>query len=290
MRRRRAARRWKRQLVLLLVLLAALACLLLMHKQRDEKMQAELSAATATPEPTPEPTASPTPTPKPTPKPTPTPEPTPVPDGRYHTGDEELDELLYAVVEEHTDESMTDEEKLHAMYRYVATSFGYLRRNYYDPGDHSWLNQEAKTMLTERCGNCYNFAATFCLLARCVGFDAKEYSGTIYGHAEPGETRPPDRPHGWVEIAFDGVNYIFDPDMQATVAYWNKDDSFYMQDDGIRNQYGYTKAENDREPEPGDAADDKAASAEQAAASAPRASAAPKSGGEEDEGERVPAG
>ena len=34
----------------------------------------------------------------------PTPEPTP--DGRYHSGDPELDELLSAIVEEQTDESI----------------------------------------------------------------------------------------------------------------------------------------------------------------------------------------
>ena len=154
------------------------------------------------------------------------------------------------MIAEKTDESMSDEEKLHALYEYVSGSFGYLRRNYYEPGEHDWLNEEAKTMLTERNGNCYNFAATFCLLARCIGYDAEAYSGTIYGRAEPGQTRPPDRPHGWVEIEIDGQTYIFDPDMQAVVAYWYQDDSFYMQDDGIRNQYGYTKAESDQKPEP----------------------------------------
>ena len=277
MRRRRKARRRNGQLVVLLLLLGVLAGMLLLQKTRYDKTLDELSAATATPAPTPEATASPTPTPTPTttptttPTPTPSPTPEPVSDGRYHTGDEELDELLYAVVDEYTDESMTDEERLHAVFRYVATSFGYLRRNYYDPGDHSWLNKEAKTMLTERCGNCYNFAATFCLLARCVGFDAKEYSGTIYGQAQPGETRPPDRPHGWVEIEIDGASCIFDPDMQATVAYWNKDDSFYMCGEDIRSQYGYTKAESDLEPE-----------------LSPTPGTAP--GSEEDEGEVVLAG
>lgn len=271
MRRRRKARRRKGQLVILLLLLGVLAGMLLLQKTRYDRTLAEQNAVTATPEPTPEATPTPSPTPKPTPKPTPSPTPEPVSDGRYHTGDEELDELLYAVVEEYSDESMTEEKKLHAMFRYVATSFGYLRRNYYDPGDHSWLNQEAKTMLTERCGNCYNFAATFCLLARCVGFDAKEYSGTVYGQAAPGETRPPDRPHGWVEIAIDGENYIFDADMQATAAYWNKDDSFYMRGDDIRSQYGYTKAESDLESE-----------------LSPTPGTAP--GSEEDEGEVILAG
>ena len=137
---------------------------------------------------------------------------------------------------------MTDEEKLHALYLYITGGkFHYLRRSAYEPGETGWENAEAKSMLTEEKGNCYNFAASFCLLARCVGYDAVVYSGTIYGQPVEWQSYPPDRPHGWVEINIDGFDYIFDPDMQYTVAGWYGDDSFYMQDDGIRNQYGYTK-------------------------------------------------
>ena len=49
-----------------------------------------------------------------------------------------------------------------------------------------------------------------------------------------------------MEIPIDGVEYLFDPDMQYTQAGWYQDDTFYMQDDGIRNQYGYTKAETEQ--------------------------------------------
>ena len=242
MSRRRSVPTW--QIVVLLLLLAVLTGLVLYFKGQVDK----LSQPEPTEEASPEPTADVTPAPTPSASPTPSPEPTS--DGLYHTGDAELDQLLYTVIAEQTEESMGDEEKLHALFQYVASSFGYLRRNYYEPGEHDWLNEEAKTMLTERNGNCYNFAATFCLLARCVGYDAEAFSGTVYGQAQPGQTRPPDRPHGWVEIVIDGERYIFDPDMQAVVAYWNKDDSFYMRGDELRNQYGYKKAESDLEPEP----------------------------------------
>ncbi len=242
MSRRKSVPIW--QIVVLLLLLVVLIGLVLYLRGHANKV----AAPEPTEEATPESTAAVTPTPAPSASPTPSPEPTP--DGLYHTGDAELDELLYAVVDEQTDESMDDEEKLHTLFQYVAGNFGYLRRNYYEPGEHDWLNEEAKTMLTEHNGNCYNFAATFCLLARCIGYDAEAFSGTIYGQPDPGQTHPTHRPHGWVEIVIDGERYIFDPDMQAVVAYWNQDDSFYMRDDGIRNQYGYTKAESDLEPEP----------------------------------------
>lgn len=262
MRKRRRRRGHPVQLMVLLLLLAVLGGLLLAEKLRSERPVATPAVTVApapTPVPTPEPTPSPSPTPALTPAPTPLPTPEPTPDLRYHTGDPELDELLYAIVEEQTDESMSDEEKLHALYQYVSGSFGYLRRNYYGPGETGWENEEAMTMLTERRGNCYNFSSTFGLLARCIGYDAKIYSGTVYGQAAEGETRPPDRPHGWVEINIDGTDYLFDTDMQAVVAAWHGDDTFYMQDDGIRNQYGYTRYDaegNPIVPEKADAAAD----------------------------------
>ena len=261
MSRRRKKRGHPVQLTILLVLLAVLAGIVLLELGRAgrapvESVPTETPAPETTPEPTPEPTSEPTPSPTPQPTPEPTPEPTP--DGRYHTGDPELDEMLYAIVEEQTDESMSDEEKLHALFLYVCTdNFHYLRRNSYALGETGWENAEAKTMLTEKKGNCYNFAATFCLLARCIGYDAVAYSGTIYGQQEDWQPVPPDRPHGWVEINIDGVDYIFDPDMQYTMAGWYKDDTFYMQDDGIRNQYGYTKEAAELETE------DSSASAEE---------------------------
>ncbi len=218
MSRPKRKRRSLWQIVVFLLLALRLAGILLRAKIRlNRQMQA--AEPTAAPEVTAEPTPEPTPTPSPTTAPNPTPTPEPTPDGLYHTGDAELDQLLYAVIAEKTDESMSDEEKLHALYEYVSGSFGYLRRKYYEPGEHDWLNEEAKTMLTERNGNCYNFAATFCLLARCIGYDAEAYSGTIYGRAEPGQTRPPDRPHGRGRSEIDGHTSIFDPDMHAVGAF-----------------------------------------------------------------------
>lgn len=244
MNRPRRRRRHPVQLTILLLLLAVLGGLLLAERLRTDRPVSPPIATAApecTPAPSPEPTPLPTPEPSPTPSPSPVPTPEPTPDLRYHTGDPELDEMLYAIVEEQTDESMSDEEKLHTLFHYVVDSFGYLRRSYYGPGETGWEAEEAKTMLTAGKGNCYNFSATFGLLARCIGYDARIYSGTVYGQIEEGQTRPPNRPHGWVEINIDGLDYIFDADMQAVVAARHGDDTFYRQDDGIRNQYGYTK-------------------------------------------------
>ena len=58
-------------------------------------------------------------------------------------------------------------------------------------------------MLSTKRGNCYNYASVFWALARGLGYDAKAYSGSIS-----------QQPHGWVEIDFDGVTYLFDPELE----------------------------------------------------------------------------
>ena len=54
-------------------------------------------------------------------------------------------------------------------------------------------------------GNCYSYAAAFGVLAKALGYDAICYSGTI-GVAH--------QPHGWTEIEIDGINYIFDTNIE----------------------------------------------------------------------------
>ena len=59
---------------------------------------------------------------------------------------------------------------------------------------------------TNNTGNCYVMAATFCEMARMLGYDAQQIAGSVplrsggYG------------PHSWVEIEIDGTIYVFDPD------------------------------------------------------------------------------
>ena len=81
-------------------------------------------------------------------------------------------------------------------------------------------------MLTEGRGNCYSFAALYYELVRAVGFDAKAYTGGIIGgeftlaqsytdiYGNPMQLPSNHSPHGWVEIQFDGVPYIFDTELE----------------------------------------------------------------------------
>ena len=118
---------------------------------------------------------------------------------RFGTLDGCLPEFVLAALREATDDSMTRDEMLRAMYLYVRDSFTYLRRHYYKTGDVGWATQEALTMYSTGRGNCYCFASAFWAAARALGFDAKIVSGT-YGEEEA--------PHGWVEILRGGVRSL----------------------------------------------------------------------------------
>ena len=57
-----------------------------------------------------------------------------------------------------------------------------------------------------RRGNCYVMAATFCYMARMLGYEAHQMAGyvpTISGGMTP---------HSWCEVVIGGTTYVFDPD------------------------------------------------------------------------------
>ncbi|MBR3393640.1 MAG: transglutaminase domain-containing protein [Firmicutes bacterium] len=72
-------------------------------------------------------------------------------------------------------------------------------------------------------GNCYNYAATFTVMARLLGYEARQVDGHIldfeYLH------------HSWVEIVVDGETFICDPEFE-----WQKNMDGFMKkydDEGI---------------------------------------------------------
>ena len=143
--------------------------------------------------------------------------------GEVTCGNEDLDEALGEIVRTETDpEHMTQEEMLKAVYDYVVKNFNYRYGRVYDRGARGWAIKEAKRMLENRAGNCYGFAALFYELARFVGYNAKIYSGIVYGEQYEYNTEAgalviaPQgyTPHGWVEIEFDGESYIFDTEYE----------------------------------------------------------------------------
>ena len=123
------------------------------------------------------------------------------PTGQYTSGDEAMDKFVAEIIKAQTNDSMTREEMLRAMYVYVRDHYLYLRRNYYTVGETGWEISEALIMFQTGKGNCYNFTAAFWALARGIGYDAVCYSGLV------GVDR---NPHSWVEIEIGGEKRIFD--------------------------------------------------------------------------------
>lgn len=128
-------------------------------------------------------------------------------DGRYTCGDPELDimvaEILAQIILDNPGAERID--LLRRAFEYSRDNFTYLRRAPYYFGQTGWEIEDAKKMLTTKRGNCYSYASVFWALGRGLGYETIGISGTMTGT---------DQPHSWVEIFFDGVPYVFDPEME----------------------------------------------------------------------------
>ena len=131
-------------------------------------------------------------------------------EGRYTTGDADLDVKLNALVEEKTSPSMSRDQKLKALYNYVRDNFTYLKRPLVAVGRTGWEPEYASSFLSMKKGNCFSFSALFCLLAREVGQPAYTVVGGLGKNASS---------HGWVEIRLDGTVYMFDPQLEWRYVY-----------------------------------------------------------------------
>lgn len=126
-------------------------------------------------------------------------------EGRFTSGSAQLDQRLHAIVLAQTSGGMSQEEMLRALYLYTRDSFTYLRRPAYAFGATGFMEEDALNMLKTGYGNCYSYASLFWYLSRWIGYDARIYSGTVGQNSAP---------HCWVEISFDGVDYIFDTELE----------------------------------------------------------------------------
>ena len=133
---------------------------------------------------------------------------------------------------------------------YTAFNFRYSGEIHHEFGETGWEAQDALDMLTTGRGNCYSYAALFACLARMIGYDARAYSGRIWGApivvGFDGEGQPIYEqvgmiPHAWVEIDMDGETYVFDPEMQMANLRADEYASYYKQSLSIYKHYGYEK-------------------------------------------------
>ena len=144
--------------------------------------------------------------------------------GEMTSGDDELDRLLWAFLEEAVDPAfMTQEEMLEAVYDRLWQNYRWKESYVYPLGAEGWAVPEAKQFLIDRSGNSYGFAATFYELATFLGYDPVLISGMIYGSQEEFDARDGSRveahrgflPHAWVEITDMGIPFIYDAERDA---------------------------------------------------------------------------
>lgn len=174
--------------------------------------------------------------------------------GAETSGDAALDIQIRALLEELVDPAaMEPEEMLHILFEYTVRHFRYRPGNFYPFGEPSgWEAAEALALLEEERGNCYSFAALFYELARAIGYDATAYTGAVISNREGQAVNVTDvhgdplllpagySPHGWVEIEFDGVPYIFDPEYGYRILNRGYADfGFFKLGDQERARYGY---------------------------------------------------
>jgi glucan-binding YG repeat protein len=100
-------------------------------------------------------------------------------------------------------------------FNYVA-GLGYRSGNTY-PSGH-WVPDYAMEMYDRGSGNCYRFAALYCMLALANGYDAQVITGFVPSRSSGWA------PHAWVEIYHNGTYYVCDPDLAHEVPghswYW----------------------------------------------------------------------
>ena len=157
--------------------------------------------------------------------------------GYYITGSTELDALLASAVKSVVNDSMTQQQKLRAVYDYAKNTFGYLGIGAADTDKSDWALTSATDMLKNHKGNCYSWAAAFTYLARQVGFDAQAIPGT--GVSPKGS----ESVHAWTEITIDGTAYTFDPQIESVYAKrYNENYDLFMKKYG-EAVWGYKKPE-----------------------------------------------
>ncbi len=133
------------------------------------------------------------------------------PDGRYTTGDERLDGYLAEAMRASGAAALEGEEALKAAYLYVKHNFEYEITPEDGPteanGSTDWINTRAERFLRLKGGTCYGYASTFGLMARCLGEEA---------HIVAGQVNEYYTPHGFVIIPEDGINWVYDVELEDT--------------------------------------------------------------------------
>lgn len=127
------------------------------------------------------------------------------------TGADFCDEIVQDTLAQITDDGMTTYEKVLACYDYLVDTCSYgdnvLRLDF--PEDNG--TARAYGMLVGHVGACDDYSCAFAALTRAIGLNCY----TVYGQtarADGGYTG-----HIWCVIAIDGVEYVFDPQIDDNI-------------------------------------------------------------------------
>ena len=132
-------------------------------------------------------------------------------DGKYTSGNAKIDAYIENIISTATTSSMTQQQKLRAVYDYVFYHVSYRSNNNHVPRGQDcklWTETYMLRLIDQGKGNCYCYASLMYYLARRIG-----YGQAI---AVSGGTTPNNQDHGWLEITINGTAYLFDPELDYT--------------------------------------------------------------------------
>ena len=113
----------------------------------------------------------------------------------------------------YTNDSMTDQEKIEALYNWVLKNDMTYIRSYEHTSSswvwkESWVDDMSASLMDKWGGNCFRYAAFLGMLIR----EATGLPVTVYHGMTPGASVPLT-PHGWVTVEQDGVLYAYDAEL-----------------------------------------------------------------------------
>lgn len=149
------------------------------------------------------------------------------PDGRYTSGNDELDSLVDALLDSCVSPGDSREAALRAAFEYIRDTYTYLGRDHLARGAVGWEEESALFILHNGKGNCYCFSACFLYAARRLGFQAMAVSG--------GVGRKNDD-HAWVMIG----DRFFDPELEYAYRYRYETRRIYDLYDKTRAEMPFT--------------------------------------------------
>lgn len=175
-------------------------------------------------------------------------------DGRYTSGDAELDKLVAEIIVSQTAENASRIDMLKALYAYVRDNMeyvGYVDNNYSytEPdGVDGWGNTVAREALACLAGNCYYYNSAFAALARGLGYQAYIVTGTC---------GLPPRTHCWCEIEYENMVYYCDPELEWSRSVYQQEDADIFFKDWSQTE-GWCYAPNVKRQSEAKAAEDQA--------------------------------